>query len=92
MKIEIDNLVYEVIESNCDVDSDLVKEKLTDYFYEFDYVLGDFAYGKLRLKGFNDVKNKNFKPINDFKLVHKYIEENCAFGCKYFILKKISKK
>ena len=33
--------------------------KLTDYFDEFDYILGDWAYGKLRLKGFCNKKNKN---------------------------------
>lgn len=68
-----------------------VKDAITDYFDEFDYIVGDWAYNKLRLKGFNDKKNKNFKPINDFNKVDEYIEKNCAYGCKYFILKKIEK-
>lgn len=64
-------------------------EKVTDYFEEFDYIFGDWAYGKLRLKGFNDSKNKNFNEINDIKKLDEYIENNCAYGCKYFLLKKI---
>lgn len=62
--------------------------KCTEYFIDFDYIVGDIAYGKLRLKGFNKTENKNFKEINDFSKVKKYIEENCAYGCKYFILEK----
>lgn len=64
------------------------REKCTDYFKDFDYIVGDIAYGKLRLKGFNKRSNKNFKDINDFSKVDKYISDNCAYGCKYFILER----
>lgn len=62
--------------------------KCTDYFSDFDYIVGDIAYGKLRLKGFNEKNNKNFKSINDSSKINKYIKENCAYGCKYFILER----
>ncbi len=62
--------------------------KCTDYFKDFDYIVGDIAYGKLRLKGFNKKGNKNFKDINDYDKVRVYIKENCAYGCKYFILER----
>lgn len=62
---------------------------LTDFYDDFDYVVGDWAYGKLRLKGFNEKTNKKFKPYNDFSKVDEYIEQKCAYGCKYFILKKV---
>ena len=63
-----------------------------EYFDGFNYILGDWAYGKLRLKGFNDKDNKNFKNINDIKNVEEYIEKYCAYGCRYFILKKVENK
>ena len=92
MNILINDIKYEVIENYKDaIDNDLLKEKITDYFNDFDYVLGDWAYGKLRLKGFNDKKNKNYKPINDFNKIQDYLKNNCAYGCRYFILKKIEK-
>ena len=72
-------------------DEEAIKEKLTDYFNNVDYVVGDWAYGKLRLKGFYDSDNKNVTNINDIKFIDKYIEENCAYGCRYFLLKKIEK-
>lgn len=66
-----------------------VKEKLTDYFVDYDYILGDWAYGKLRLKGFYDKDNKNFKSLNDFNKIDDYIKNHCAYECRYFILKKV---
>jgi uncharacterized protein YutD len=93
MNVLINDVKYEVIENYKDaIDSDLLREKITDYFHDFDYILGDWAYGKLRLKGFNDKKNKNYKPINDFNKIKDYLKDNCAYGCRYFILKKIENK
>ena len=37
-----------------------------------------------------DSFNKLNRDINDFENVDKYIKENCAYGCKYFILEKIN--
>ena len=64
-------------------------ERVTDYFKSYDYIVGDYAYGKLRLKGFNKKSNQNLNKINDFTNIEKYIKENCAYECKYFILEKI---
>lgn len=69
-----------------------VEEKFTDYFDCFDYVFGDWAYGKLRLKGFYDSDNKNVKEFNDIKNLDNYIKENCAVDCKHFLLKKFDEK
>ena len=89
--IVIDGKRYEVIKNYRDAlnVSDL-EDKITDYFDSFDYILGDYAYGKVRLKGFNEKGNKNFKPINDYLKIDEYIKENCAFDCRYFILKALS--
>lgn len=66
-----------------------VLNKATDYFIDYDYIVGDWAYGKLRLKGFYESTNKNVKNLNDIANVDNYIEKKCAYGCKHFILKKI---
>ena len=63
--------------------------KCTDYFYDYDYIVGDIAYGKLRLKGFYDSKNKKVKNINNYKNLDKYLSEDCAKDCRYFVLKKL---
>ena len=70
-------------------DEEAIKEKLTDYFNNFDYVVGDWAYGKLRLKGFYNSKNKSFKDYNNYDNLDKYLKENCAVDAKYFVIKKV---
>ena len=57
-----------------------------------DYIVGDIAYNKLRLKGFYDEKNKKVKSINNYSNLENYLKENCATDCKYFILKKVEEK
>ena len=66
-----------------------IKEKYTEYFDDYDYILGDWSCGKLRLKGFCNKENPKFKPINDIEKAEEYIKTNGAYDCKYFILKKI---
>ncbi len=90
-EITINEIKYHIIKDFKDgVDIEVLKEKITDYFESFDYIVGDWAYGKLRLKGFNSKSNPNFKPINDIDKVDDYLKNNCAFGCSYFILAKIN--
>ena len=94
MKMNINDNEYEIIENYRECfDLDEIKEKMndTDYFDSFDYILGDYAYDKLRLKGFYDRDNKNTSDINNYDNIKKYIEEFCSYGCKYYILKKTNK-
>ena len=62
---------------------------MTDYFNDYDYVMGDFAYNKLRLKGFCDKKNKKCNKTNIIDTIDSYIKDYCAYKCKWFLLKKI---
>ena len=70
------------------IDQEILKDKITDYFKNYDYIVGDWAYGKLRLKGFNSKTNRNFKAINDIDKVDEYLKNYCAYQCSYFILAK----
>lgn len=89
MKLKFNDIEYEVIKNVKDaIDEELLKIKVTDYYKDFDYVVGDWAYGKVRLKGFYDSKNNKVSKINDIANLDSYIENNCAYGCKWFLLKK----
>lgn len=93
MKVTLNAIDYEMVEEYKDgFDLEALKERYTSYFEEYDYILGDWAYGKLRLKGFCEANNKLCNPINDYSKVKEYILNHCAYECKYFILKKIEKK
>lgn len=90
-KVVIDGKNYEVVKNYRDaLNINDLEGRITNYFDNFDYILGDYAYGKVRLKGFNEKGNRNFKSINDYSKIDEYIKENCAFNCRYFILKTLS--
>lgn len=89
-KIKINDKDYEVIEDYKNaLDIEELTKDLTEYFDEYDYILGDWAYNKLRLKGFCGKNNKLKNASNDFNIVKDYIKNYCAYECKYFIIKRI---
>lgn len=88
-KIILENNEY-LLEKEYKNGFDLVEltNKYTDYFKDYDYILGDWSYNKLRLKGFCNSDNKLFNDINDYSKIDDYIKDNCAYDCRYFIIKK----
>ncbi len=69
-KVKINDKEYELIKDYKNGFEQLpIEEKLTEYFDNYDYILGDWSYGKLRLKGFCEKKNKKFKALNDIDKV-----------------------
>ena len=89
-KIEINGINYEVIRNdNNRLKKEELIEKITEYFDDFDFIFGDYAYEKVRLKGFYKSDNKKVKDINDIKNLDEYIKNYCSFGSKVFLLKKI---
>ena len=91
MEVVINNHKYKLIKNERDsFDLDSVKEKMTEYFDDYDFIVGDWAYGKVRLKGFNKKSNKHYNKFNDSDKIDNYIKEYCAYGCKYFILERIT--
>ncbi len=91
--VNIDNLEinYELIKDNDGFNYDEFIEYYTPYFKNFDYIVGDISYSKLRLKGFYNSNNKHVKEHNNIDNLDKYFKEFCSYKCKYFVLKKISK-
>jgi uncharacterized protein YutD len=88
-KVVLNNKEYEVVRDDDVFDLETVKELVTDYYDDFDYIFGDQAYNKIRLKGFYESNNKKVKALNDIKNLDDYIVNYCAYGCKVFLLKKI---
>lgn len=87
--VKIENKEYEIIINYKNgYDEEAFINRYTDYFDDFDYVVGDWAYGKLRLKGFYDRNNGKCKEINNYDNLESYLKENCAFDCAYFVAKQ----
>ena len=63
-KITLENNEYEIIKDYKNgYNKDELTNKYTDYFKDFDYIVGDWAYGKLRLKVFMIKKIKTVKNL-----------------------------
>lgn len=81
---------YKIIENkNSCFDKEEFLNKVTDYFKDFDYIVGDFSYQKVRLKGFYDELSKDKKDYNDISKLQDYLENECSYECSYYLLKKI---
>ena len=76
MKIILNNNNYELLHNYKDAfDEEEVKEKFTEYFNDYDYILGDIAYNKLRLKGFYNENNPKVNKINNYKNIDNYLNK-----------------
>ena len=64
--IEVENQKYELIKDYKNgFNLDEFQNSYTDYFEDYDYVVGDIAYSKLRLKGKGIVSMKNKNMYGD---------------------------
>lgn len=87
-KVKIEDYTYELVRNEKDgFNQEEFLLKITDYFYRFDYIFGDYAYDKLRLKGFMDKEHAS--KVNDISTLDTYINNFCSYGAKYFLLKKV---
>lgn len=55
-------------------------KRYVDIFDIYQYIVGDYSAGILRLKGFRETNSK---------LIPDYIIESCAPNCAYFVLKNL---
>jgi uncharacterized protein YutD len=81
---------YEVIEENRDGwNPEAFKERYSDILDKYDYIVGDWGYGQLRLRGFYDNANRKVPFEQKIAALDEYLHEFCNFGCPYFVLKKV---
>lgn len=90
--IEINGKQYEILRNVRDgYQEEAVIERYADVLKKYDYIVGDWGYNQLRLKGFYDPKHAKASYDSRVDMVEDYIYEYCNFGCAYFILKKVDK-
>ncbi|KRM98445.1 hypothetical protein FC24_GL001330 [Loigolactobacillus rennini DSM 20253] len=69
------------------------KEKLavrfSDILFKYDYIVGDWGYEQLRLKGFYAENNKRAHRDQLINTLQDYLYEYCNFGCAYFVLQRL---
>ena len=64
---------YSIVDNYKDaIDEELLSSKITDYYNTFDYIVGDWAYNKLRLKGFYEDSNPKALSYNKISTLDNY--------------------
>lgn len=90
--ITIDQWNYEILIDYRDgFQEEAINNRYSEILGKYDYILGDWGYGQLRLKGF--FEDTNHKASYDTKIstLQDYLYEYCNFGCAYFVIKKVGK-
>lgn len=68
------------------------RDRYSEVLERYDYIVGDWGYNQLRLKGFfKEGSGKGTKESNS-AAIQDYLQEYCNFGCAYFIIEKINNK
>lgn len=88
--IKVNSFYFEIIEEYRECfDETLFANRYADILDKYDYIVGDFGYDQLRLKGFYKDSNKKAELSKRFSTIQDYLLEYCNFGCPYFILRKV---
>ncbi|MGN7328586.1 YutD family protein [Bacillus pumilus] len=90
--IVIQNANFDLVRDIKDgFDEEAFKARYSDILNKYDYIVGDWGYNQLRLKGFFDDQNQKATFDTKISTLDEYIYEYCNFGCAYFVLKRIRK-
>lgn len=91
--INVGGKMFELVQEHKDGwKPDAFKERYSEVLDRYDYIVGDWGYNQLRLKGF--FKEGSNKAAKDSAIgtLQDYLQEYCNFGCAYFILRRVSGK
>jgi len=70
--------------------AEVFRERFSEVLERYDYIVGDWGYEKLRLRGF--LKDQNAKGNKEYAIsnLQDYLNEYCNFGCAYFVVEKVA--
>jgi uncharacterized protein YutD len=90
--IEINNIFYEVVKDHRNgFNEEAFRSRYSDILTRYDYIVGDWGYGQLRLRGFFDDQNQKATFDTKISTLTEYLYEYCNFGCAHFVVKKVDK-
>lgn len=89
--IHIGGKTYELVqEHKSGYNFEAFRDRFSEVLERYDYIVGDWGYSQLRLKGFFKESNKNGNKDTCVSGLHDYLNEYCNFGCAYFIVRKVN--
>ncbi|MBO0413628.1 YutD family protein [Enterococcus hulanensis] len=73
-------------------DAERLGERFSEVLTRYDYIVGDWGYDQLRLKGFFREDDRKSLPEQRIDALEDYLYEYCNFGCAYFVLERTGGK
>lgn len=90
--IDIDKCAYEVVANYRDgFDAENLNERYNEVLAKYDYIVADWGFEQLRLKGFYKSTNRRANKDQLIDTLQDYLYEYCNFGCAYFVLERQGK-
>jgi uncharacterized protein YutD len=88
----VQNQCFEIVkDEKSGFNEEAFKGRYSDILNKYDFIVGDWGYNQLRLRGFFDDQNQKASYDTKISTLDEYIYEYCNFGCAYFVLKKVKK-
>ncbi|MHC5268277.1 YutD family protein [Enterococcus sp. LJL98] len=69
-----------------------IGERYSEVLARYDYIVGDWGYEQLRLRGFFEASNRKAMPEQRIDALEDYLYEYCNFGCAYFVIQRVGGK
>jgi uncharacterized protein YutD len=89
-RIHIQEVDYELVTNHREGwDAEAFTKRYSEILHRYDFIVGDWGYGQLRLKGFFADHHVHATPETKIGYLQEYLNEFCNFGCAYFVLKRI---
>lgn len=61
-------------------------DRFSTVLSKYDYIVGDWGFDQLRLRGFYAPENRLYTPERGVATIQDYLVEDCNFGCAYFVI------
>lgn len=71
---------------------EVFKDRYSEVLERYDYIVGDWGYNQLRLRGFFKETHPKATKESTIAGFQDYLNEYCNFGCAYFVLEKVNNK
>ncbi|RAV06297.1 YutD-like domain-containing protein [Paenibacillus sp. YN15] len=71
---------------------EVFRDRYSEVLDRYDFIVGDWGYNQLRLRGFFKEPNNKGSKDSSIALLHDYLNEYCNFGCAYFIIEKLASR
>lgn len=88
--IELNGKKFELVENvKNGFEEEAFSERYAEILNKYDFIVGDWGYDQLRLKGFYHREHVKASYDTRIDMLEDYLYEYCNFGCAYFVLKKV---